>query len=409
MAYLDQTAFAAALKTQYTQKKIRTLGYEKNPTWAMLPKRTDFAGDVKVVMLQTGTPQGAGIDFGSALANMSASVYNKFLVTRAHDYAFAQISGETIRAGATDQGALVRSLKREMDGAIKTLTRRICTGVFGNSGNARGQISSTSTISSTTITLANISDITNFEKNMVVNLSAADGTSGAKRAGTVTIVAIDRDAGTLTASAAWNTITSAATSDYIFQNGDIEATKSGLAGFGAWVPTTAPTSGDSFFSFDRSQDVTRYAGIRYTTGAGGPIEETLIDCGARVAREGGTPTHVILDPTDWASLAKALSSKVIYDRAKSFDDPDIGFKSIEYMLPTGPVQIVADLNKKQGSGLMLQMDTWCFESLGAAPGILDDDGNQMRASTTSDSYIVRVGYYANLTCDAPGYNAYFTI
>ena len=38
----------------------------------------------------------------------------------------------------------------------------------------------------------------------------------------VTLIKVDRNTGTLTASANWNTITGATAGDYIFQNGDFE-------------------------------------------------------------------------------------------------------------------------------------------------------------------------------------------
>jgi len=54
---------------------------------------------------------------------------------------------------------------------------------------------------------------------------------------------------------------------------------------------------------------------------------------------------------------------------------------------------------------MLQMDTWTLNSLGAAPHILDLDGNRMLREANNDAYEVRVGFYGNLSCNAPGYNS----
>ncbi len=265
-------------------------------------------------------------------------------------------------------------------------------------------------MASPTITLANINDVVNFEVGMVLNTSTADGTSGAKKAGTVTLTAVDRDAGTLTASGNWTAgIATAAVNDYIFQNGDFEATKQGLSGLAAWIPAVAPTAGDSFFGFDRSVDPVRNAGVRYTAGAGGPIEETLIQCAARLAREGGKPDTVVMNPIDVANLIVALGSKVIYDRSSSVDMPDIGFKLPSIVTPSGPLEIISDLNCPQGRGWMLTLKTWSFETLLGAPRILNLDGNDMRASATSDSYIFRIGYYGNLFCEAPGWNAYFAL
>jgi hypothetical protein len=411
-ATLDTTALAAVLKTQYTQSKVNTLSYPDNPFFAMVAKRTDFVGANKVVAFRNAVPQGRGADFATAQANKTASVYNKVTVTRAKDYALAQVTGEAIEAAANDAGSLLTSLKSEIDGAIYVCMRSLALAMFKNQGGARGVISSGSNVATPTITLATITDITNFEVGMILNLSATDGTSGSKLAGTVTVSALDRDLGTITCTGNWSSgIASAATGQYIFQNGDFEATKSMLAGLAAWIPTTAPATGgsDSFFGLDRSSDPTRLAGIRYSAGAGGPIEEILIETMARTAREGGKTDTVFLNPLDYSTLVKALGAKVIYDRAKSFDAPDIGFDAVKLMGPKGPAKIIADLNCPKGYAYALQLNTWKLETLKGAPRILNLDGLQMLRSATADAYEFRIGYYGNMTCEAPGWNAVATL
>lgn len=406
---LDTTAIAAVLKTQYTQPKVNNLVYPESPVFAAIKKRTDFVGDNKVIALQYGNPQGRGADFATGLANISTSVYKKFTVTRKKDYAFGRVDGEAVDAAGTDAGALLNALKKEIDNAFYTAGRSIAAGMFRNGGGARGQISSTSNTATATITLANPNDIVNFEVDMVLNTSLTDGTSGAKKAGTVTVLSVDRDAGTITATGNWTAgIGTAAASDYIFQNGDFEAVNSMFSGIAAWVPATAP-SATAFYGVDRSVDPTRLGGLRYTANAGGAIEETLIKCSARLAREGAMPDMAVLNPIDLGNLVVALGNKVVYDRVKSSDNPDIGFKSVSLMGAKGPIDVVSDLNCPSGGGWMLTKKTWCFETLKGAPRILNLDGNDMRASASADSYIFRIGYYGNLTCDAPGWNAYFQL
>jgi hypothetical protein len=411
MATLDTTALAAVLKTQYTQSKVNNLCYPESPLFAKIKKRTDFVGANKVVAFQYGSPQGRGIDFTTGLANVATSLYSKVTVTRARDYAFGQVSGEAVEAAGTDAGALLIALKREIDNAMYTASRSIATQLFRNGGGARGQISAASNTGTATVTLTNLNDIVNFEKGMVLNTSTADGTSGAKKAGTVTVLAVDRDAGTITATGNWTAgIATAAANDYIFQNGDFESTNSAMMGLAGWIPATAPVAGvDSFFGLDRGVDPVRLAGLRYTDNAGGPIEETLIKCAFRMAREGASPDFAVMNPMDVGNLVVALGSKVIYNRVQSSDEPDIGFKSVQLIGPKGPIDIVSDLNCPSGKGWMLTTKTWSFETLKGAPRILNLDGNDMRASATADSYIFRIGYYGNLICEAPGWNAYFTL
>lgn len=404
---LDLTALAAVLKVQYTQKKVNTLAYDKNPFWAMVKKRTDFLGSNKVVAIRNGQPQGRGADFTTAIANVSPSTYNRFTVTRARDYAFARVFGEAVEASAKDAGSLLQGLKNEIDGAIYTATRSIAINLFGNGGGARGQIASGQ--ATPIVTLSRPEDTVNFEAGMYLKTSTADGTSGTLKAGRVLVTGVDRVAGTVTASGNWTAgIATAAANDFIFQEGDNVANNSMISGLAAWVPSTTPTS-TPFFGLDRSTDPVRLGGVRYSAGSGGPIEEILIDTAALLVREGSRPDTVLMNPLDYANLVKALSGKVIYDRASSFDMPDIGFEAVKLMGPAGPMKVLADLNCPRGRGYMLQLDTWTFESLGGAPKILNLDGQDMLRDATADAYIIRVGYYGNLTCEAPGWNAVFTL
>lgn len=411
MANLDTTALAAVLKQQYTQSKVYDIVYDNHPFWAMIKKKTNFFGSNKVVAIRSATPQGRSHTFASGQTNAKPSIYNKFTVTRnVGDYAFADITGEAILASKSDAGALVEGLKNEVDGAILTAGRNIALELFKNGGGSRGQISAGSNTATATITLTNINDIVGFEVGQVLQTSTADGTTGSVKSGTVTVAGVDRDLGTVTASGNWTSgIGTAAASDYIFQSGDFGL---GMKGLPAWLPVVAPVvgGGDSFFGLDRASDVTRYAGLRYN-GAGAPTEETLITAAARLAREGGRPDVCIMNPIDQANLVKALGSKVIYDRmtVAGTSKPDFGFQAVQLIGPTGPIKCFADLNCPSGIMYLLQLNTWSYESLSQAPMILDLDGMPFLRSDTQDAYRVRVGYYGQLICEAPGYNCVVTL
>jgi hypothetical protein len=53
---------------------------------------------------------------------------------------------------------------------------------------------------------------------------------------------------------------------------------------------------------------------------------------------------------------------------------------------------------------MLQMDVWKLYSLGAAPKLLNQDGNRVLRQSDEDGVEIRTGYYAQLGCRAPGFN-----
>jgi translation initiation factor 1 (eIF-1/SUI1) len=285
----------------------------------------------------------------------------------------------------------------EIDGAIHSAARSLAVAMYGTGSGSIGQIASGQ--ASTTITLSSLESVTNFEKGMTLVVSSTNG-GGSVRSGTAVVTGIDRDLGTVSfAAALTSTIAAAAANDYIFVQGDYDAKIKGLL---AWLPSTAPTSGDSFFSVDRSSDASRLAGIRYD-GSAMPIEEALISAASRLAREGGKPGYCFMSYSKYANLEKALGSKVQYIDMKV--NPEIAFRGVVVNGPRGPIKVVPDQNCPDDRAFMLTLDVWKLYSLGKAPKILDTDGLKMLRDSNADSVEVRIGYYAQLGCRAPGWNA----
>ena len=208
------------------------------------------------------------------------------------------------------------------------------------------------------------------------------------------VLLINRDTGVLEVT----TSSGATATQSIYVDGDKDAKLSGL---GAWLPSSAPASTDSFFGVNRSSDATRLAGIRFD-GSSLPLEEALIGAASRVAREGGKPDVCFMNYSNFADLEKALGSKVSYVDVKA--SPEIGFRGILIHGPRGPIKVIPDQNCPKNVAFMLQMDVWKLYSLGKAPKILDSDGLKFLRDSSADSVEVRVGYYAQLGCRGPGYN-----
>ncbi len=269
-------------------------------------------------------------------------------------------------------------------------------GLFRPKSGSIGQIASTVTLSSAIIPLVDVESVTNFEVGQVLAASTTDG-GGSVKATVRTIIAVDRDNGTVTVDSLLNSSTAWAAADFLFIQGDYDQKISGLL---SWIPSTAPDN-TTFFSVDRSSDVTRLGGLRFD-GSALPIEEALISAASRAAREGGKPDVCFMSYSQYANLEKALGSKVQYVDVKV--NPEIGFRGISINGPRGQIKIVADQNCPSDRAFMLQMDTFKLYSLGKAPRILDSDGMKMLRESSADAVEVRVGYYAQLGCTAPGYN-----
>ena len=385
-----------ALKEHYKPLTVKNMVYKDNPLLALMPKYERFGGENMPVPVQYGIANRRSADFATGQGLNTATELARFVLTRVKDYSFASITGETIKATEGAADAFLKYATLEIDGAIQSLTRSLAVSMYADGSGSLGQVS----VAGTTLTMLKPDQITNIEVGMELN--AATAAAGAIKAGTTMVVqTVNRDAGTFTVDNAG----AAATNDFIFQRGDAQnggAAKK-ISGLEAWLPASAPGGGDSFFSQNRSVDATRLGGIRFD-GSAQPIEEALISAASRLAREGGSPSHCFMNFANFSNLEKALGSKVVYDKVSS-DDADIGFQSLTILGPKGPIQIVADQNCTPDIAYMLQMDTWTLNSLGDAPHILDLDGNRMLREASADAYEVRVGFYGNIGCTAPGYNA----
>ena len=382
------TTFAAALKQHYTDEKIENMVYKDNPFLAMISKYEDFGGENLKLPVKYGIPMGRSATFADAVANKSASQLKAFLLTRKADYAIASIANETIEASKGNANAFIEAATFEIDGAIESATRSLAVSLFGDGSGSLGIVGalSTTTFTDDTVTLETIQDITNFEVGMQLNFGADIVNKE--------ISSINRDTGVFILGAA----SAAATTESIYVDGDKDNM---LTGLGGWLPSTAPTSGDSFFGVDRSADSTRLAGIRFDASSL-PLEEGLIGAAARVAREGGKPDVCFVNYSNFADLEKALGSKVSYIDQKV--NPEIGFRGILIHGPRGPIKVIPDQNCPNNVAFMLQLDVWKLYSLGKAPKILDSDGLKFLRESTADAVEARIGYYAQLGCRAPGFN-----
>lgn len=311
---------------------------------------------------------------------------------------------QTMLASRTDKMSFLEGAKLVIDGAIRSITNSAASALFRSGTGSIGRVGG---ITSGVITLSNPQDIVQFEVNQVLQANATDG--GVPRAALGYVIAVNRSAGTLTVSATGlggsaGTPSGWTTADYLLVQGDVNAKMKGLA---AWLPATAPTAGDNFFGVDRSQDATRLAGLRYD-GTSQTIEEAVIDASSFLAREGGKPDVLITNFATYAALEKSLGSKVQYVDMKG--PAEIAFRGIMINGANSMIKVFPDRNCPAQTGYLLQMSTWQLCSLGDVPQILRyGDGLEFLRVSNADAGEVRVGYYANLCTNAPGWNSYVAL
>ena len=288
--YANVSNQVAALKELYTgDDYMKDLVYKKNPFLALVPKDEapgGFAGKYIPVPLIYGTPQGRSATFATGQTNQTAPALSSFFVYRVSNYQIVTITNELLEATKDNAGAFVDEAKLNMDTGFRNISNDLALDLFGDGSGSRGSYSA---ISTGVITLTNANQVVNFEVGMALVSYSVSGSTYTQSTGAAIgyVIAVNRSAGTVTVSAtaggSAGTPTNWSTSfPYLGVSGDvafgtISVTTSYLkaSGLGAWVPSTAPGSSDSFWGVNRSADVTRLGGVRFD-GSAETIEEALV-------------------------------------------------------------------------------------------------------------------------------------
>lgn len=402
MASLDLPAADAVLKQLYDYGRISDLCYQDNVFLGIVPKYEKFGGRNRVIPIRYGRPQGRSATFATAQSNATATKYTDFLITVGENFGVATIDGKTAEATRNDKHAFIDAITSEIDGIMREVSRDMNRNLHRTHTGAIGQVSAVST---TYVTLTNAADAHNFEVNMELIATADLSTA---RTGSATVTAVARNAATnhLTTDSNWTSqITDFAADDYLVQEGDLGSKMYGLQ---SWLPSTAPSSGDSYFGVDRSVDDRLY-GVYKDLSSASSREDALLELQSYVATMGGKPDICLMNNVDLRKLIQDLGSKVQYDNTLMAQtgkgkSASIGFEAVVIQGDVGRIRCVADRDTPVGTAAMLELSSWELNSIGSSPHILNLDGLRIQRQSTSNGYEVRVGAYPQLACDAPGHN-----
>ena len=408
MANFDMAAANALLKELYFgQEPVNTV-YQDRPFLAMVPKMEDAVGEYVPVPLRWADSAGRSSSFTNAQGNQTALKASKFLLTLNPDYSLGTITNQTMLAMSSDKGSFVRGVTTVVDSAMNAAANSLSSAIFRNGSGILSQPSTA--ISTGIITLGDPNDVVQFSVGQT--LLQVTTATGIQVATSLPGYVISRSVanGTITVStsqggAAANPTNWSAFSGTTYAltvQGDQNAKITGLQG---WLPSTDPASGDNFFGVDRSPDPARLAGQRPQGTASESITEAIIDAAVLTTREGGSPKHFIMSFGSFAALEKELGAKVQYLDLKG--PGEIMFRGIRINGPKGEITVLADKDCPAKVGFLIQMDTWKLFSLGKAPRIFTYmDSNEFLRVYNQDAAELRCGYFAQLGCDAPGFNAY---
>ena len=417
MTSLNMTSMDPVLKQLYKYDRIIELAYENHPLLAMLRKDESFTGRNKPIPIRYGRPQGRSAAFSTAQTNATPSKFEDFLLTMSKNYGVATIDGMTADLSESSRGAFISAMVSEIDGILQEVARDLSRNLFRKESGTIGQVGTYT--SGTSFVLKEVNDVVLWEVGMEIVAAATEtGAVSTKSGGgsAVGVAGVDRTSATITGDEAWSAIdTGTAFADdlYLFVEGDalnggtsVSAGGSAgkLAGLSDWLLTAS--SATSFFGVDRSAD-SRLWGV-YHDGSSDSREDALINAQSKAAVESGVVDCIFMNNADYRALMTDLGSKVEYQQAEATSGKgkvaNIAFRTLLIQGDNGPIKVIPDPDCPKGTAFGLEMKCWLLSSAGSAPKILMRDGLRIQRQASADGYEVRVGYYANLSCDAPGHN-----
>jgi len=422
--YANSSNQLAALKELYVDDKdyMKNLVYSKNPLLAMIPKNESpdgFAGKYIPVPLEYGNPAGRAHTFANAQNQQTASDVVSYFVYAIQDYQLVTITNLLMEQTKNNAGAFVDEASRTLDNGFRNISNNMAFELFYGGTASRGQIGSGGvSLSGSTLsfTLSNSQQVVQFEVGMTLQASSADGGAAAQNTpGTIDaiqITSVDRVSGAISGTVVQGAPGSSWAANYYLQVlGDIGiggastiAGMLGLSGLAAWVPSTTPPSTDNFWGVNRSADPTRLGGLRYDASAQS-ISEGLTNALAFANREGAAPDLIVLDFVSYSTLINELGAKVQYVQLEH-DEVEVAFEAIHFHSAYGKIPVLADRSCQAQTAWCLTMNSWKLRTLGKAPHILTYgmEGLEGLRVGNADALEIRIAYYGNLICSAPGYN-----
>ncbi len=424
--YANSSNQLAALKELYTDDKdyMKNIVYAKNPWLAMIPKNESpdgFAGKYIPVPLEYGNPQGRSHTFANAQNQQTASDVVSYFVYAVQDYQLVTITNLLMEQTKSNAGAFVDEASRTLDNGFGNISNNMAFELFYGGTSARGTFAASSvsySAPSVTLTLANSQTVVQFEVGMTLQASLTDGGAALQNTpGTIDAIqltSVNRSTGVLIGTVvqgAPQTSFATGTTNYLQVLGDIGiagastiAGMLGLSGLAAWVPSSDPSTSDNFWGVNRSADPTRLAGLRYNAAAQS-ISEGLTNALGFANREGAAPDLIIIDFISYTTLINELGAKVQYVMLEH-DEVEVAFEAIHFHSAYGKIPVLADRSCQAQTAWCVTTDSWKLRTLGKAPHILTYgmEGLEGLRVGTADALEIRIAYYGNVICSAPGYN-----
>lgn len=360
-------------------------------------------GSAYAIPIKSKRTQAANYSFAKAQANSAiaakGSQFDTFLVPVVYGAAVGRVDGTANAILKGDQNGFVDALQSETDDMLHGLQNEIALHSFKKGTGSRGQVAS---VTSTTVTLLNRSDLVNFEIGQSLLAAAADGTGSAKTS-TFVITGINWQTGVLTGTGDPTASTAWAANDYMFVDGDfVASTNTKIQGLGAWCPTTAPTvSNEPTFCGVARYNNPRLVGVRRDMSASTDLSQAFLDISADCQLLSGKKyTHFFGNPLDWAAYTGGFDDKRFYTVENK--ETHVGFNAAKVITPWGITPFLPDRDCPKGVVYGIN-DAHLFFICADDDlvKIVDEDGQTVTRAADADAFETRGRSLANMACDDP--------
>lgn len=410
MSDLTASAMSDALKEYLDESKLTDLVALQSPMLGLMPKGKFLGRNVPYPMITEPGQASLSASFSVANTNRAGATYDRFLMsTPGRIYAVGGIERDLIDLASSPKGAF-RDVTIEVESKLAFVARELAHNCFRSENGYIGQLSTAAEGGgNTTLTFADPASVANLGPNARV-VAAATAAGALRDSGTVyTVDAVDHTAGTATLTGETAITTSSwGTTDFVFRAGDAPNGSTALrpSGLADWIPDTAPTSGDSWRSVDRSVSPTKLSGIRVDASTS-QVREAVSEVAARIISNGGMPDVLFVHPLRYSVLEQELDSMATHEKIPARNvTAQIGYNAIRISAGAGSVRIVADPFCPYYRGYMLDMRTWKFLEIGGKrqPRLRDMHGGQFLQQEDADAVKFQAEAKGDLACTDPGAN-----
>lgn len=402
-----KSALTAMYKTVYMNRDLANQAKRKTPAYDSVQKFDDFDGDNLTFPFNDGVPVGVGVSVASAQANVTASSFDKWVMsTRKKLYGVLTIDAESMLAARKDVGAFLRLRQKETNELMAYMKMVLGGHAFwgDGAGNLGQVIARTGTNPVTSFTMSRWDAVKLHRKQLLQSNPNRTGNSGTLRTDVYRIDKIVRAFTETTAQITVTRVSGAAgdglqASDYIYLKDMYDAFPLGVSAF---IPSAAPGTGTipgTLLGMDRTTDVEMKSGWRVDWQ--GSIEETIKFLAATMGQYVDTENSVCwISHYQWFKLEQELTAqnrKVIDARATQV----FGSPALLLITPDGNIPVVRDPYLDNNQAFILDMSTVEVHHLGPLLGMTDEDGLSALRQTADDGIEIRIRHLGEMIIQRP--------